>query len=301
MLYDYSIMIKYLVVHCRHEGCYDYKYYEDNTAKLRFTSIRINPPKVFMFTNREQAGEFFEEYVSDIDATDPKCKRGEDIEHSEYCTCGIIETDDDENPILFYNKLNQIFLLENGPQVFVAPHELKSDINNMNVTNRLIRQSKKLDRIQRDQYVELGKICEDCNQKEDIAKQNRKNKTENNNMETNTMETNNSVDININNVEATANTMIGSQASTTMQNLNAIFNSTNENSNSNNNDLQNSNQVIFNSQIIDIGKKSVKKTTESKKSSEPKKTAEKKNTESKKSETKKKNSKKVDVDDNSSS
>ena len=176
-------MIKYLVVHCRHEGCYDYKFYEDHSAKLRFTSIRINPPKIFMFTNREQAGEFFEEYVSDIDATDPKCKRGEDIEHSEFCTCGIIETDDDENPILFYNKLNQIFLLENGPQVFLTPPELKSDINNMNVTNRLLRSSKRLDRIQRDKYIELGKICEECNINEDIHEANKKANDEDNTKE----------------------------------------------------------------------------------------------------------------------
>jgi len=155
-------MIKYLIIHNKHEGCYDYRYYEDNESRLRVTSIRINPPKIFVFTNKEQAIDFFGDYINDVDITDSRCKKGEDIEHVEHCTCGVIETDDDENPVLFYNKRNQIFLLENGPQVLVPSQDLKDTISNYNYTNKLIRRCKTLGSLQRQKYIELGKICQEC-------------------------------------------------------------------------------------------------------------------------------------------
>ena len=155
-------MIKYIVLHNTHNGCYDFQYYEDEKARLRLTSITINPPKIFLFSDRDSAQDFFEEYINDVDVIDPKCKKDDDIEHVEHCTCGIIELDDDENPILFYNKRNQIFLLEQGTQVFMPHQELKNDIKNMNLTNKLIRKCKSLSREQRRRYIELGKYCEDC-------------------------------------------------------------------------------------------------------------------------------------------
>jgi hypothetical protein len=155
-------MIKYIVLHNTHNGCYDFQYYEDEKARLRLTSITINPPKIFLFNDREAAQDFFEEYINDVDVIDPKCKKDDDVEHVNHCTCGIIELDDDENPILFYNKRNQIFLLEQGTQVFMPPQELKNDIKNMNLTNKLIRKCKSLTREQRRRYIELGKYCEDC-------------------------------------------------------------------------------------------------------------------------------------------
>ncbi len=156
-------MIKYIVLHNTHNGCYDFQYYEDEKARLRLTSITINPPKIFLFSDREAAQDFFEEYMNDVDVIDPKCKKeNDDVEHVDQCTCGIIELDDDENPILFYNKRNQIFLLEQGTQVFMPPQELKNDIKNMNLTNKLIRKCKSLSREQRKRYIDLGKYCEDC-------------------------------------------------------------------------------------------------------------------------------------------
>jgi hypothetical protein len=157
-------MVRYIVVHNKHEGCYDFHCYQDEVAKLRITSITINPPKIFMFDTRDQAQDFFEEYLHDIDTIDSRCRKDGDIEHVEFCTCGIIELDRDENPILFYNKRNQIFLLEHGTDVFMPNIELKEDINNMNLTNKLIRRCKSLSREQRKQYIELGKYCEDCNE-----------------------------------------------------------------------------------------------------------------------------------------
>ena len=92
-----------------------------------------------------------------------RCKKGDDVEHIDYCTCGVIELDDRGEPILFYNKKNQIFLLEHGPQVFLPNQELKNDIRNLNLTNKLIRKCKSLGREQRNRYIELGKYCEECN------------------------------------------------------------------------------------------------------------------------------------------
>ena len=156
-------MVKYLIIHNKHEGCYDFQCYQDEVARIRLTSITINPPKIFMFSSREEAQDFFEEYINDVDCIDIRCKRGDEVEHIDYCTCGVIELDDKGEPILFYNKKNQIFLMEHGPDVFLPNQELKNDIRNLNLTNRLIRKCKNLGREQRKRYIELGKYCEECN------------------------------------------------------------------------------------------------------------------------------------------
>ena len=156
-------MVKYLIIHNKHEGCYDFHCYQDEAARIRLTSITINPPKIYMFNTRDEAQDFFEEYINDVDCIDIRCKRGDDVEHIDYCTCGVIELDDKGEPILFYNKKNQIFLMEHGPQLFVPNHELKNDVKNFNLTNRLMRKCKSLGREQRKRYIELGKYCEDCN------------------------------------------------------------------------------------------------------------------------------------------
>ena len=156
-------MIKYLIIHNKHEGCYDFQCYQDEVARIRLTSITINPPKIFMFETRDEAQDFFEEYINDVDCIDIKCRRGEEVEHVDYCTCGIIELDSAGEHILFYNKKNQIFLMENRPQTFLPNQDLKNDIRNLNLTNRLIRKCKSLGREQRKRYIELGKYCEECN------------------------------------------------------------------------------------------------------------------------------------------
>lgn len=159
-------MVKYIIIHNKHEGCYDFKCYQDEVARIRLTSITINPPKIFMFETREEAQDFFEEYMNDVDCIDIKCKKGDDVEHVDYCTCGIIELDDTGEPILFYNKKNQIFLMEHGPQLFLPNQELKNDVRNLNLTNKLIRKCRTLGREQRKRYIELGKYCEECNGEE---------------------------------------------------------------------------------------------------------------------------------------
>jgi len=156
-------MVKYIIIHNTHNGCYDFQCYQDEAARIRLTSITINPPKIFLFNSRDEAQDFFEEYINDVDCIDIKCKKGDDVEHVDYCTCGIIELDDKGEPILFYNKKNQIFLMEHGPQVFLPNQELKNDIRNLNLTNKLIRKCKSLSREQKNRYIELGKYCEECN------------------------------------------------------------------------------------------------------------------------------------------
>ena len=103
-------MTKYIIIHCRHEGCYDFQYYEDEQSKTRLTSITINPPKIFLFNDKEEAHDFFNEYMNDIDVIDPRCKKGDEVEHIDYCTCGIIEMDEEDNPILFYNFVLHFFV-----------------------------------------------------------------------------------------------------------------------------------------------------------------------------------------------
>ena len=164
-------MVKYIIIHNTHNGCYDFQYYEDHVAKLKLTSITINPPKLFLFNTREEAQDFFEEYMNDVDCIDNRCKRGDEIEHQDYCTCGIIEMDDNDDPVLFYNKKNQIFLLEQGAQVFQPSQELKKDAKNMNLTNDIMRKCKRLSREQRKRYIQLGKYCDECNTKEETEEE----------------------------------------------------------------------------------------------------------------------------------
>ena len=156
-------MVKYIIAHCKHDGCYDFSCYEDQTNKMRITSIKINPPKIYLFEKKIQAMEFFNDFINDLDCIDIRCKQinGETI-HIDYCTCGIIEMDEDENPILFYNKTNQVFFLENGVQTFLVNEDIQMDICNMNTTNKLIKKCKRLDKEQQLKYIELGKVCEEC-------------------------------------------------------------------------------------------------------------------------------------------
>jgi hypothetical protein len=122
---------------------------------------------LFAFDDRESASEFFEEYMNDVDCIDLKCKKGGDIEHEDNCTCGIVELDEEGSPILFYNKIHQIFLTEVGCHMFEPTRELKHDIYNMNLTNKLIRKCRKLTKEQRDQYIELGRVCQECDKMAD--------------------------------------------------------------------------------------------------------------------------------------
>lgn len=160
-------MIKYMVVHCKHEGCYDFQYYDDESSRMRLTSIRINPPKIFLFNDKESASDFFCDYINDVDVLDVRCKKGDDVEHIDYCTCGIIEVDDEGNPVLFYNKKNQIFLTENTSNLFSVSQNLKNDISNINITNRLIRKYRLLDTEQKKKYIELGELCKECVEEEE--------------------------------------------------------------------------------------------------------------------------------------
>jgi hypothetical protein len=57
--------------------------------------------------------------------------------------------------------------METGPQVFLPPQELKNDVKNLNLTNRLMRKCKTLGREQRKRYIELGKYYEECQIKND--------------------------------------------------------------------------------------------------------------------------------------
>ena len=154
--------MKYVIVHCKHEGCYESKCVEDVVTQTRAVTIRINPPKLYVFDDLESAGEFFEEYMNDVDCIDIKCRKSGDVEHEDNCTCGIVELNEEGNPILFYNKIHQIFLTEVGCQVYEPLRELKHDICNMNLTNKLIRKCRKLTKEQRDQYIELGRVCQGC-------------------------------------------------------------------------------------------------------------------------------------------
>ena len=156
-------MPKYMVIHCKHAGCYDNNFIEHKETKTRFIPITINTPKIFVFDGKDEAREFFNEYMNDVDVMDHRCRNGNEVKHLEFCTCGVIDLDDEDHPNLFYNKNNQIFLLEYTAQMFTTNQSVRMDINNMNISNNLMRRCKSLSGEQRKKYIELGKMCEDCN------------------------------------------------------------------------------------------------------------------------------------------
>jgi hypothetical protein len=168
----YYIMRKYIIIHTTHEGCYDCKPIEHGNIKI--TPITVNTPKIFFFDSKIQAGEFFREYINDVDVIDSQCKNGNEIEHKDYCTCGIIELDEDkQQPIFYYNKKNQIFLLETTAQVYTVPVSLKVDVNNLGVSHSLLRRHNSLTNEQKKTYIALGQIlCESCKDDEDEDKDN---------------------------------------------------------------------------------------------------------------------------------
>jgi len=117
-----------------------------------------------MFSNKPEAKDFFSEYINDVDVLDERCYKNNadnEINHIDHCTCGIVELDEEDGqPILFYNNKNQIFLLEQGAQVFAPAYELKAQTTNLNLLNSLIHGGKTLNNEQKIRYIELGKICE---------------------------------------------------------------------------------------------------------------------------------------------
>jgi hypothetical protein len=157
------IMQQYIIVHCKHEGCYNPLFFKDENPKIKVASVQINPPKIFVFDNKPEAKEFFRDYINDVDVLDERCKIDEDINHVDYCNCGIVKLDiEDGQPILFYNQKNQIFLLEPSAQLFAPVHELKIEMENLNLINSLVRTSRTLGKEQQRKYVDLGKRCEEC-------------------------------------------------------------------------------------------------------------------------------------------
>ena len=87
---------KYMIVHCKHEGCFENCIKIDQEHCAQITQVTINIPKVFIFYDREEANLFFNEYINDVDVIDPRCKKGNDVDHCQVCTCGIVDFDEEE-------------------------------------------------------------------------------------------------------------------------------------------------------------------------------------------------------------
>ena len=151
--------MQYIVVHNTHEGCYNFENIIDENNIVQ-TPIRINPPRLFCFSDKDTAQDFFNEYINGVDDLDIRCKKGDDIQHIEGCTCGTIEMSPERNPVLFYNRKNQIFFLNNGGQIFNSPILAKTEMNNINVIYKLMNKCKSLDHEQREQYIKLGRMCD---------------------------------------------------------------------------------------------------------------------------------------------
>lgn len=157
------IMPQFIVVHCKHQGCYNPLFFKDENPKTKVASVQINPPRIFLFDNKPEAKEFFRDYINDVDVLDERCVKDEEINHVDYCNCGIVKLDEEDGqPILFYNQKNQIFLLEPSAHLFAPAHDLKIEIENLNLINSLVRTSRTLGREQQRRYVDLGKRCEEC-------------------------------------------------------------------------------------------------------------------------------------------
>ena len=155
MSFNKNPLVKYALVHCKHAGCCE-KFKPTNQM---FSQIPLNPPKIFLFDNKFSANEFFHEYMNDVDVIDERCKIGDLIEHIDHCTCEILELDEQGDTRLFYNKINQIYLLETGVQVLTVPDEIYMSVHNANLTRKFFRTCKQMEREQREAYVDLGNMC----------------------------------------------------------------------------------------------------------------------------------------------
>jgi flagellar biosynthesis GTPase FlhF len=154
-----SVTPTHLVIHNTFQKTYNCNNCSDEPYMMNQTII---PPKVFMFYNKEQAQEFYSDYINDIDEIDERCKKGQEIEHVNYCICGVLELDDDGNPIFFNNKKNHIYLLEVAGTIMSVPYKLKHEIHTMNSTISNLKKYKTLSGEQINKYIQLGKMCEEC-------------------------------------------------------------------------------------------------------------------------------------------
>jgi hypothetical protein len=154
-----SITPTHLVIHNTFQKTYNCNNCSDEPYMMNQTII---PPKVYMFYNKEQAQEFYSDYINDIDEIDERCKKGQDIEHVNYCICGVLELDEDGNPVFFNNKKNHIYLLEVAGTIMSVPYKLKHEIHTMNSTISNLKKYKTLSGEQINKYIQLGKMCEEC-------------------------------------------------------------------------------------------------------------------------------------------
>ena len=154
-----SVTPTHLVIHNTFQKTYNCNNCSDEPYMMNQSII---PPKVYMFYNKEQAQEFYSDYINDIDEIDERCKKGQDIEHVNYCICGVLELDDDGNPVFFNNKKNHIYLLEVAGTIMSVPYKLKHEIHTMNSTISNLKKYKTLSGEQINKYIQLGKMCEEC-------------------------------------------------------------------------------------------------------------------------------------------
>jgi hypothetical protein len=154
-----SVTPTHLVIHNTFQKTYNCSNCSDEPYMMNQTII---PPKVYMFYNKEQAQEFYSDYINDIDEIDERCKKGQEIEHVNYCICGVLELDDDGNPVFFNNKKNHIYLLEVAGTIMSVPYKLKHEIHTMNSTISNLKKYKTLSGEQINKYIQLGKMCEEC-------------------------------------------------------------------------------------------------------------------------------------------
>ena len=150
----------YIIVHTTHEGCQNCCSNEEEST----IPVRINTPKIFFFIDKDKAQDFFNEYIYNVNNLDPRCScdNGNDIKHVENCLCGTVEMDEENNPILFCDKKNQVFFLENTGQIFTPQTDIKTTINGSNIIHKIItKKCKNLGYVQREEYIKIGQMCED--------------------------------------------------------------------------------------------------------------------------------------------
>jgi hypothetical protein len=150
----------HIVIHCKHKGCFEV------CKSDEFGPITtLNPPVVYFFNSKEKAILFFDEYIENVCCLHPRCIQGkkekEKGEGEE--RCGMIYTDDDEpNSIRYYtDHTNQIYILEESSQMYTPCLTTLKGIKCINKINRQKKMCKTFGQEEKQQLIELGKMCED--------------------------------------------------------------------------------------------------------------------------------------------
>jgi hypothetical protein len=146
--------VSHVVIHCKHVGCYEV-YETDEFGPV----THLNMPIIYFFNCKESAVLFFKDYIKHLSCSHTKCVQPDPKEY--VVGCGTIYSDDDDNNLYYIDHTHQIYILETSSQMYTPNLNVLNAVNAINKLNNQKKMCKTFGQEQKQQMIELGKMCED--------------------------------------------------------------------------------------------------------------------------------------------